>query len=88
MFNLYHRFIPAAARTMLPLFKALERKPKLLTWNQSVVKPFWDSKKALTDIALLAYPRHDEPTSLTTDAQPHSLQTLQITLLVQYYDSL
>ena len=43
MVNFYRRFIPAAARTMLPLFEALAGKPKTLVWNKDMVTSFRDT---------------------------------------------
>ena len=40
MVNFYHRFIPGAARLMLPLFDALAGKPKTLAWNEANGKGF------------------------------------------------
>ena len=68
MVNFYRRFIPAAAHTMLPLFEALSGKPKTLTWDETMLKAFHDTKKALADATLLSHPHHDAQISLTTDA--------------------
>lgn len=68
MANFYRRFIPAAAQMMLPLFKALTGKPKVLAWDEAMVKAFQETKKALVEATLLTHPRHDAPTSLTADA--------------------
>ena len=38
MVSFYHRFIPGAARLMLPLFDAIAGKPKTLTWNEEMEK--------------------------------------------------
>ena len=73
MVNFYHRFIPAAARMMLPLFKALTSKPKTLVWNEAMVKAFQDTKKALAEATLLTHPHHDAPTSLTADASEQAV---------------
>ena len=73
MINFYRRFIPAAAQTMLPLFEALAGKQKILTWNKSMVEAFKDTKRALAGATLLTHPRHDAPTSLTTDASDYAI---------------
>ena len=73
MVNFYHRFIPAAARMMLPLFEALTNKPKTLVWNEAMVKAFQDTKKALAEATLLTHPHHDAPTSLTADASEQAV---------------
>ena len=46
MVNFYRRFIPAAARTVLPLFEALAGK---LIWSQEMVTAFHDTKNALAE---------------------------------------
>lgn len=73
MVNFYRRFIPAAAQTMSPLFEALTGKPKTLVWSEAMTKAFQATKKALADATLLTHPRHDVPTSLTTDASDHAV---------------
>ena len=73
MINFYRRFIPAAAQTMLPLFEALAGKQKR---NESMVEAFKDTKRALAWAMLLTHPRHDAPTSLTTDASDYAIGTV------------
>ena len=73
MVNFYSRFIPAAAQTMLPLFDTLAGKPKALTWTESMVEAFRNTKKVLADATLLAHPRQGVPTSLTTDASDYAI---------------
>ena len=68
MANFYRRFIPAVALIMLPLFKALAGKPRALIWNDEMIKAFQNTKKALAEVMLLNHPRHDAPTSITSDA--------------------
>ena len=68
--NFYRRFIPAAARIMLPLFEALTGKPKTLVWDETMVKAFHDTKKALAEATTLL-------THLVMMHQSHSLQMLQ-----------
>ncbi|KAL5484407.1 hypothetical protein EMCRGX_G020900 [Ephydatia muelleri] len=68
MVNFYHRFIPAAAQLMSPLFEALTSQTKTLVWNDTMTQAFDNIKKALAKATLLAHPRHDAPISLTTDA--------------------
>ena len=70
MANFYQRFIPAAARMMLPLFEALTGKPKTLVWYETMVKAFHDTKKALAEATTLL-------THLVMMHQSHSLQMLQ-----------
>ena len=73
MVNFYRRFIPAAARMMLPLFGALTGKPKTLIWKEEMVKAFQDTKAALAEATLLTHPRHDAPTALTADASDQAV---------------
>ena len=44
MASFYGRFIPAAARIMLPLFETLTGKPKTLVWDEAMVKAFQNTK--------------------------------------------
>ena len=73
MVNFYHRFIPAAAKIIMPLFAALSGKPKTLVWSEDMVKSFQDTKSALAGAAMLTHPRHDVPISLTADASDHAV---------------
>ena len=73
MVNFYHRFIPGAARLMLPLFDAIAGKPKTLIWNEEMEKAFAATKEALAKVALLAHPHHGAPLSLTTDASDQAV---------------
>ena len=68
MLNYYCCFIPCLAKTMAPLYDALQGKPKKLSWSPVLEKAFDDTKKALTDSTLLAYPVPNKPLILTTDA--------------------
>ena len=76
MVNFYCRFIPAAARPMLPLFEALSGKPRTVVWNEDMVAAFYDTKKALADAILLSHPRQDAQTSLTTDASDLAVEAV------------
>eukprot|EP00731_Ephydatia_muelleri_P032551 Em0024g95a len=69
MVNFYHRFIPAAAQLMSPLFEAFTSQTKTLVWNDTTTQAFDNIKKALAKATLLAHPRHDAPISLTTMPQ-------------------
>ena len=68
MVNFYHRFIPAAAKIMHPLFTALTGKPKTLQWSDAMVRAFEDAKSALAGATMLTHPWCTAPTSLTVDA--------------------
>ena len=67
MVNFYRRFLPSAAKTMLPLFEALTGKPKTLVWNKAMTTAFLNTKKFLAEAILLAHPEQDAFTSLTTN---------------------
>jgi len=58
---------------MLPLFDALKAQPKALVWNDAMVHAFQVTKKALAEATLLTHPRHNTPTSLTTDASDEAV---------------
>ena len=73
MVNFYHRFIPAAAQLMSPLFEALTSQTKTLVWNDTMTQAFDNIKKALAKATLLAHLRHDAPISLTTDASDRAV---------------
>ena len=55
MVNFYHRFIPAAAQLMSPLFEALTSQTKTLVWNDTMTQAFDNIKKALAKATLLAF---------------------------------
>ena len=75
MVNFYHRFIPAAARHMQPLFAALAGKSKFshLTWTDEMANAFTTTKQALADATMLAHPLHDATTALTVDASDKAI---------------
>ena len=68
MVNFYHRFVPAAASIMQPLYKALVGKPKVLQWNDQMISAFNLTKEALASATMLAHPLTDAPTAVTVDA--------------------
>ena len=68
MVTFYHRFVPAAARTMQPLFKMLTNKPKQPHWDEAAVSAFENAKEALAQATMLVHPRANAPTALTVDA--------------------
>lgn len=76
MINFYHRFIPAAARIMHPLFQALsgkKKKTEVLQWTADTIKAFKASKDALANATMLAHPVPGAYTSLTVDASDTAL---------------
>ena len=68
MINFYHRFVPAAARVMQPLYSALSGKPKTLFWPEDMTTAFDSAKTALARATMLTFPRENVPTAITTDA--------------------
>ena len=68
MVTFYHRFVPAAARIMQPLFKILGNKPKVLLWDEAATTAFENAKRALAEATMLVHPRTHAPTALTVDA--------------------
>ena len=68
MINFYHRFIPAAAQLLAPLYAALSTKnksSKLLQWSEQAFK---SAKTKLSNATMLVHPHPSAITSLTVDA--------------------
>lgn len=70
MANFYHRFIPAAAKLMRPLYKALSGKSKKqhIEWSEEMKTAFDGTKRALTKATMLSHPLPNAKISLATDA--------------------
>ena len=71
MVNFYHRFVPAAAQLMQPLYKALAgqtKKSAPLQWTDTLQHAFESTKEALAQATMLSHPQTSAPTSLTVDA--------------------
>ena len=70
MVNFYHRFIPKAAELMAPLFQALagKTKPTLLSWTDTMISAFDQTKAVLAEATLLTHPQGDAETAITVDA--------------------
>ena len=68
MINFYHRFIPEAANIMHPLYAATAEKTKNITWTCEMSSAFEKVKETLANASMLAHPRTDAPTAVTTDA--------------------
>ena len=69
--NFYRRFIPAAAKILLPLTNELKGGRKgleQLTWSQHMLKAFNDIKTALNKSVCLAFPTDTAELTLATDA--------------------
>ena len=76
MVNFYHRFIPSAARPMVPLNRALTGKNQLLEWTEEMLTAFSKTKEALANATMLHHPLQDAPTSLTVDASDMAVGTV------------
>jgi hypothetical protein len=69
LINFYRRFIPAAARILLPLTSALKGGKKArLDWSQPMEDAFVAAKAALCEAASLAHPDPKAAVSLACDA--------------------
>ena len=75
MVNFYHRFVPAAAQHMQPLFAVLATKPKFghLAWMDEMTNAFNTTKQALANAIMLAHPLHDARIALTVDASAQAI---------------
>jgi hypothetical protein len=71
LFNFYRKFIPAAARLVLPLTRALCGSPRgdhLLDWSAEMSAAFSAARKSLSSTATLEHPVPGAEISLVTDA--------------------
>ncbi len=71
LFNFYRRFIPAAARIVSPLTRALRGGPKgstPLVWSAAMRDSFSAARRALSSSAVLVHPAQEAEISLVTDA--------------------
>ncbi len=69
--NFYRRFIPVAAKLVLPLTRALRGGPKgatLLVWSPVMAAAFQAARSSLSSSAVLAHPVAGAELSLVTDA--------------------
>ena len=75
MVNFYHRFVPAAAQHMQPLFAALANKPKFghLAWTDEMTNAFNTTKQALADATMLVHLLHNARIALTVDASAQAI---------------
>ena len=73
MVNFYRRFLPAAARIMLPLFSALKTKPKDFLWTARMETAFLETKQLLANATLLVHPHPQALTSITSDASDEAV---------------
>ncbi len=70
LFNFYRRFIPAAAKLVLPLTRSLRGGPKgttPLAWSPAMAAAFQAARVALSSSAVLAHPVAGAELSLVTD---------------------
>jgi cleavage and polyadenylation specificity factor subunit 1 len=71
LFNFYRRFIPAAARLVLPLKRALRWDPggnHVLRWTNDMFAAFLAARLSLSSSAVLDHPAAGAELSLATDA--------------------
>jgi hypothetical protein len=71
LFNFYRKFIPAAARVVLPLTRALRGGPRgdqPLDWSAEMAAAFEAARRSLSSTAVLQHPVHGAELSLVTDA--------------------
>ena len=68
MVNFYHRFIPAAATFMAPIYQAIANTNKILEWTHELQLAFEQAKRALASATLLQHPHPEAPLSLSVDA--------------------
>ena len=68
MANFYHRFVPAAAAIMQPLYGAIAGKTKDVDWTPDRATAFEKMKEALAAATMLVHPQGEAPTALTVDA--------------------
>jgi len=68
MINHYHRFLPEAAKIMLPLYHATSIKDKLVVWTEQMDSSFVRSKQQLADAVMLFHPSSTAQTAVTVDA--------------------
>ena len=69
--NFYHRFVPAPAQLLHPLYSALVGCPtrtSLVKWSTTMDKAFHDAKTALASATLLVHPHQDASTAVTVNA--------------------
>ena len=86
MVNFFHRFVPAAAHHMQPLFAMLAGKSRQshLVWTDEMSSTLTATKQALAEATMLAHPRPDVPTALTVDVSDRAIGGI----LEQHIDSL
>ena len=66
--NFYRRFLPAAAKFLLPLTSALSGTPKSFVWTPSMQQAFQSVKEAVCDAVVLEHPVPGARLSLAVNA--------------------
>ena len=71
LLNFYHRFLPHAAETLVPLHDLLKThtssRSQQLTWSNSSTEAFNKARLLLSNATLLHHPDRSAPLALTTD---------------------
>ena len=70
MINFYHRFLPHAALSLQPLYRALTKSQprQVLNWTTDMNTAFVTSNTALAEATMLSHPESGAHISVTTDA--------------------
>jgi hypothetical protein len=68
LINFYRKFLPSAARVLLPLTDSLKGNPKEWAWSEETGKAFQESKNLLARVTLLAHPMEEALVSVACDA--------------------
>ena len=72
--NFYHRFIPHCSAILADLTSQISGpKNSKVTLNDAAIKSFESAKQEMLKITKLAYPLHNAPYTLTTDASDFAL---------------
>ena len=66
--NFYHRFVPATAQLLHPLYNALVSRTSPVNCSTSMNNAFHDAKTALASTTLLVHPPQEAPTAVTVNA--------------------
>ena len=82
--NFYHRFVPATAQLLHPLYNALVSRTSPVKWSTPTDKVFHDAKTVLASTTLLVHPPQDAPTAVTVDASDLAVEGI----LEQFTDGL
>ncbi|XP_078280903.1 uncharacterized protein LOC144607739 [Rhinoraja longicauda] len=61
MVTFHHRFVPAVAKIMRPLFQLLTSNRRDVQWNADAVAAFDETKEALARVTMPVHPRVNAP---------------------------